>query len=181
MEPIRINKFFTEYGILSRRQCDDAILAGRIQVNGKIAVPGIKVTDEDEILLDGKNIKREKPKKVVFALNKPVGVVSTTRKFKNEENVIDLIGYPEKLYPVGRLDKDSEGLIFLTNDGALAKEITDAAGKHEKEYEVTVDRVIKDEFLKKMEHGVYLSDLMKTTKACKIRKTGEKKFRIVLT
>ncbi|MBR6322625.1 MAG: pseudouridine synthase, partial [Lachnospiraceae bacterium] len=113
--------------------------------------------------------------------NKPVGVVCTTREFRGEENILSLVDYAGRLYPVGRLDKDSEGLIFLTNDGAFAAEITKASGRHEKEYEVTVSHDITDSFLKRMEKGIYLSDLDKTTAACKVKKTGDRRFSIILT
>ncbi len=181
MEPIRLNKYLSERGVLSRREADRAVEEGRILVNGMPSEKGQKVTDADAILLDGRPVSSAKPERVILAVHKPRGVVCTTRAFKGETNVVDLVAYPEKLYPVGRLDKESEGLIFLTNDGAFAKHVTDAGLRHEKEYEVQVNKDVTPHFLERMEKGVFLEELNRETSACRVEKIGNKRFRIVLT
>lgn len=181
MEKIRLNKYLSDKGLVSRREADRMVTEGRIRVNGAPAVMGLKVSDEDEILIDGSPIAKQKTKKVIIAAYKPVGVVCTTRTFKGEENIVNMVDYPTRLYPVGRLDKDSEGLIFLTNDGAFAEEVTKASGRHEKEYEVVVDRELEDRDLKRLEKGVYLKDLDRTTVPAKVVKKGDKRFSIILT
>ncbi len=181
MEEIRLNKYLSDRGVCSRREADRLAEEGRILVNGKPASPGQKVTDRDEIRVNGTAVDTKVPEKVIIALYKPVGVVCTTKDFPGEENVLSLVDYHGRLYPVGRLDKDSEGLLFLTNDGNFAAEITKASGHHEKEYEVIVNHDLTDSFVKRMEKGIYLSELQKTTAACKVKKTGDRKFTIVLT
>ena len=180
MEPVRLNKYLSDRGICSRREADRLTDLGVILVNGKPAVMGQKVTDADRITVEGRPVETEAPEKVIIAVNKPAGVVCTTRTFKGEQNIVGLIDRPERLYPVGRLDKDSEGLIFLTNDGAFTAELTRASGHHEKEYEVTLDKEPTDEFIHRLEKGVYLKDLQKTTAPCKILRAGEKKLKIIL-
>ena len=180
MEPVRLNKYLSDRGICSRREADRLTDLGVILVNGKHAVMGQKVTDADRITVEGRPVETEAPEKVIIAVNKPAGVVCTTRTFKGEQNIVGLIDRPERLYPVGRLDKDSEGLIFLTNDGAFTAELTRASGHHEKEYEVTLDKEPTDEFIHRLEKGVYLKDLQKTTAPCKILRAGEKKLKIIL-
>lgn len=181
MEPVRLNKYLSERGVCSRREADRLIGEGAVTVNGARAGMGMRVTNADEIRVNGALICEKVPKKVIIAVNKPVGVVCTTRAFHGEENIVDLVQYGERLYPVGRLDKDSEGLIFLTNDGAFARESTRAAGRHEKEYEVTVHKDLTPHFLKRMEAGVYLKELEKQTAACKVTRVNARTFRIVLT
>ena len=181
MEPLRLNKYLSDRGVCSRREADRMAEEGRILVNGQPALLGQKVTDQDEIRIDGKAVQAKTPEKVIIAVNKPVGIVCTTRSFKGEENILSLVDYNGRLYPVGRLDKDSEGLIFLTNDGDFAAEITKASGAHEKEYEVTVNHDLTDSFIKRMEKGIYLQELQKKTAACRVRKTGDRSFSIVLT
>ena len=181
MEPVRLNKYLSEKGICSRREADKLISEGRITVNGEAASVGQKVTDTDEIRINGKPVNKKAPEKVILAVHKPVGVVCTTRTFPGEENIVDMVAYESRLYPVGRLDKDSEGLIFLTNDGKFAEEVTKASGQHEKEYEVTVNKEITEAFLKRMSKGIYLKDLDKKTRPCKVFLSGEKRFRIILT
>ena len=181
MEEIRLNKYLSDRGICSRREADRLVEEGRIFVNGQRASLGQKVTERDEISVNGKSVDAKVPEKVIIALNKPVGFVCTTKEFPGEQNVLSLVEYNGRLYPVGRLDKDSEGLLFLTNDGDFAAEITRASGHHEKEYEVTVNHDLTDSFVKRMEKGIYLSELQKTTAACRVRKTGDRKFTIVLT
>jgi len=181
MEPVRLNKYLSDKGICSRREADRLIETGRVKINGIPAAVGQRVSENDEVTVSGKSVDAKAPEKVILAVNKPVGVVCTTRTFPGETNIVDMVSYGTRLYPVGRLDKDSKGLIFLTNDGKFAQEVTKASGNHEKEYEVVVNKEITEEFLKKMTRGVYLSDLDKKTSRCKVIKTGEKKFRIVLT
>lgn len=181
MEPMRLNKYLSDRGVCSRREADRLVDEGRIFVNGQPAEKGLRVTEADEIRINGKPVAESKPEKVIIALWKPVGVVSTTRGFRDEKKVTDLVDYPGRLYPVGRLDKDSEGLIFLTNDGAFAEEVTRASGRHEKEYEVVVNKEITSHFLERMEKGVFLEELNKETAACRVMKTGSKRFTIVLT
>lgn len=181
MEPMRLNKYLSDRGVCSRREADRLADEGRISVNGQPAEKGQRVTDADEIRINGKPIDTAAKEKVIVALWKPVGVVSTTRGFKGEQKVTDLVDLPDRLYPVGRLDKDSEGLIFLTNDGAFAEEVTRASGRHEKEYEVVVNKEITTHFLERMEKGVFLEDLQKQTSACRVKRTGKKRFTIVLT
>ena len=182
VEEIRLNKYLAEHGGLSRRQADRLIEEGGVLVDGVPADVGMRVTGKEEItLLNGAQLTERKPEMVIIALNKPRGVVSTTRSFKNETNVLSLVPYKDRLYPVGRLDKDSSVLIFLTNDGDFMKAVTDAAGKHEKEYEVHVDREIGDDQLKKLAGGLYLAELNKKTAPCRVVRTGQRSFRIVLT
>ena len=181
MEPMRLNKYLSDRGVCSRREADRLADEGRITVNGSPAEKGQRVTDADEIRINGKPVSAARPEKLIIALWKPADVVSTTRGFKGEKKVTDLVDLPDRLYPVGRLDKDSEGLIFLTNDGAFAEEVTRAAGRHEKEYEVTVNKELTPHFLERMEKGVYLEELQKQTAACHIRRTGKRSFTIVLT
>ena len=181
MEEMRLNKYLSDRSVCSRREADRLIGAGRITVNGHGAVPGEKVTEEDVILVDGKPVRSSTPEKLILAVHKPAGVVCTTKRFPGEENIVDMVDFKTRLYPVGRLDKDSEGLIFLTNDGAFAEEVTKASNRHEKEYEVTVGRAYSDAFLKRMGKGVYLKDLDRTTAACSVEKISERTFRIVLT
>ncbi len=174
---IRINKYLSEAGVCSRREADRMIEQGRITVDGKPAVAGQKVEEGQAIFVDGNPVNPTK-ERIVLAFNKPLGIVCTTSK-KEKDNIIDYLDYPERIYPVGRLDKNSEGLILLTNDGELMDEILRARNYHEKEYEVTVNRPVTNVFLKKMSEGVPILDTV--TRPCKVRRTGEKTFRIILT
>ena len=174
---IRINKYLSEAGVCSRREADRMIEQGRITVDGKPAVAGQKVEEGQTIFVDGNPVNPTK-ERIVLAFNKPLGIVCTTSK-KEKDNIIDYLNYPERIYPVGRLDKNSEGLILLTNDGELMDEILRARNYHEKEYEVTVNRPVTNVFLKKMSEGVPVLDTI--TRPCKVRRTGEKTFRIILT
>jgi 23S rRNA pseudouridine2604 synthase len=177
---VRLNKYLGESGACSRREADALIGEGRVTVNGVIAVLGTKVADGDEVRLDGEIVgparKLERP--VYIALNKPKGVVCTTDR-RVRDNIVDFVDHPERIFMIGRLDKDSEGLILLTNDGDVVNEVLRAAHGHEKEYVVMVDREVTDEFLAKMAGGVDLGDA--TTIPCQVRKTGVKTFDIVLT
>lgn len=154
---MRINKFLSETGITSRRGADKFIEAGRVEINGQKAELGSKVEASDEVRVDGKIIQQPKRAYVYLALNKPVGITSTTERHI-EGNIVDFINHPERIFHVGRLDKDSEGLILMTNDGDIVNEILRAENEHEKEYIVTVDKPITDEFLEKMENGVEILD-----------------------
>ena len=179
MESIRLNKYLSDAGICSRRQADRLIEEKRITVNGEIAGTGMKVAPDSEVCLDGKLIKKEE-KKVLLAMNKPAGIVCTAEK-RERNNIVDYMKYPKRIYPVGRLDKDSEGLILLTNQGDLVNKIMKASNGHEKEYVVTVDKPVTAKFIEKMSAGVYLDELDVTTRECEVRATGKREFTIILT
>lgn len=185
MEPIRLNKYLSEQGICSRREADRLIEAGKVTVDGRKAGMGEKVTGREEIFCDGKPAGKaaggKKVKPVLLVVNKPRGIVCTTSDKDRAPNVIDLIQYPARVYPVGRLDKDSEGLLLMTNQGELANEIIHAGNLHEKEYLVTVDQPFNAAFVKKMREGVELKELGVTTRPCKVEREGAKTFRITLT
>lgn len=178
---IRLNKYLSDAGVCSRRQADRYVEEGRITIDGRPAQMGERVLPEQTVCLDGKKIDGTggvSSKRIVLAVNKPRGIVCTTSK-KEKDNIVDFIHYPVRIYPVGRLDKDSEGLILMTNDGELMDEILRARNGHEKEYEVQVNRPVSDRFLKEMAGGVPILDTV--TRPCKIRKTGTFTFRIILT
>lgn len=176
---IRVNKFIADSGVCSRREADRLIDAGKVLINGEIVEPGMRVFDGDKVSVNGKLISLEE-KKLYFAFNKPVGVVCTAEK-KEKNNIIDYIGYEKRLVYAGRLDKESEGLIILTNDGDIVNEMMRARNHHEKEYIVTVNKKITDEFITKMESGVYIEELDTTTRRCKVIPVDNNIFRIVLT
>ncbi|HSD90818.1 MAG TPA: 23S rRNA pseudouridine(2604) synthase RluF [Kofleriaceae bacterium] len=177
---MRLNKYLSESGACSRREADTYIAEGRVTVNGVPAVLGTQVNDGDDVRLDGDRVgvARKKVKPVYIALNKPVGITCTTERHV-AGNIVDFVNHTERVFPIGRLDKDSEGLILLTNDGDIVNEVLRAEHNHEKEYVVSVDRAITPDFVDKMSSGVRLSDA--TTKPCKVEKLGPKVFRIVLT
>jgi len=172
-----INKYIAETGICSRREADRWIEAGRVQLNGKTAKKGNRVEQNDTVLLDGQPIK-SKPKAVYLAYHKPVGITSTT-DLKDKTNIVDAVKYKKRIFPIGRLDKDSEGLIFLTNDGDIVNKILRAGNNHEKEYLVTVNQPISNNFMKKMANGVPI--LGTVTRKCRVRKESKYVFRIILT
>lgn len=174
---MRLNKFIAETGMCSRRKADQWIQAGRILVNGQKPQMGQQVQEEDEVLVDGKPLKSN-PKKVYIALYKPVGVTSTTDP-KDPSNIVDYMKYPKRIFHIGRLDKDSEGLILLTNDGDIVNDILRAENGHEKEYIVKVDKPITKDFLKSMASGVEILDTK--TLPCKIKKINPVTFNITLT
>lgn len=174
---MRLNKYISETGVCSRREADKWIDAGRVTCNGARAVLGTRVVDGDEISIDGKPIGVKK-KQIYIALNKPVGITCTTEE-QIEDNIIDLVGYPERIFPIGRLDKDSEGLILLTNDGDIVNEILRAENNHEKEYIVTVDRAITDLALTMMAGGVKI--MGELTKPCLVSRIDRESFRMILT
>lgn len=179
MEAVRINKYLSEAGVCSRRGADRLIEEGRVSVNGTLAFLGSVVNKEDEVRVDG-NLVKAVAKKVLIAFNKPRGIVCTTADPKSKDmNIIEYINYPERIFPVGRLDKDSEGLILLSNDGDLSNKIMKARNFHEKEYEVEVDKPFDDEFLKKMSEGVPILDTI--TRKCTLKRTGKTSFNIILT
>lgn len=175
--PQRLNKYLSDAGVCSRRQADRYVEEGRITVDGKAAELGQRVLPEQQICVDGKPIRISR-KRVLLAVNKPRGIVCTTQK-KEKDNIVDFIHYPERIYPVGRLDKESEGLILMTNDGELMNEILKARNGHEKEYQVKVDKPVTKQFLRKMAQGVAILDTV--TRPCKVRQTGPCSFRIILT
>jgi len=174
---VRLNKFISETGVCSRRQADDWIAAGRVTVNGVVATLGTQVTDGDTVQVDRKPVAR-KPRRIYIALNKPVGIECTTNR-SVRDNIVDFVAHPERLFPVGRLDKDSEGLILLTNDGDIVNQILRAEHAHEKEYLVTVDRPLTDAFLACMAAGVPILDTV--TNPCSVQRVAKNTFRIVLT
>ncbi len=180
-ESIRLNKFLSDAGVCSRRAADKAIEEGQVTVNGVPAVMGQKVVPEtDFVEFNGKPVSNLNKKPVLIAYNKPVGIVCTAEK-REKNNIVDHINYPERIYPIGRLDKDSNGLILLTNQGDLVNKIMRAVNAHEKEYVVTVDKEITADFIKKMSAGVYLSELEVTTRKCQVKKLAANKFNIILT
>lgn len=180
---MRLNKFISETGICSRRQADSWIEAGRVAVNGQRAELGTQVNDGDEVRVDGKRIGARAKQHVYIALNKPVGITCTTERHI-DGNIIDFVRHPERIFPIGRLDKESEGLILLTSNGDIVNEILRSENNHEKEYVVTVDKPITDAFIDGMARGVRLPELEVTTKRCRVKRDlarPDRTFRIVLT
>ena len=176
-EQIRLNKFLSDAGYCSRREADRLVEQGVVKVNGKTAVMGQKVTINDSIMVKGKNISREE-EQILIALNKPVGIECTT-DLNNPDNIVDFINFDKRVYPIGRLDKNSQGLILLTNDGSIVNNILKGSNYHEKEYVVTVDKPVTDDFIKKMSTGVRILDQLK--RPCKVNKVKKHVFNIVLT
>lgn len=177
-EGVRINKYLSQLGICSRREADTFVGKGLVSINGKLAENGSRVLPGDDVRLEGKRIGDEKPRHVYIVLNKPVGVVSTTDA-RDPDNIIDFMDYPERIFPIGRLDKDSDGLIILTNDGDIVNYMLRARYQHEKEYEVTVDKKITEAFMEGMSQSVPILDTM--TEAAKVKQVDDYRFRIVLT
>ena len=175
----RINKYLSEVGFCSRREADKLLEQGRITINGKKPELGPIVSDADEICLDGKNIKKTEEKHVYIAFNKPIGIVCTTDTKREKNNIVDYINHPKRIFPIGRLDKPSEGLILLTSDGDIVNKILRARNNHEKEYIVRVDKPITPKFLEKMRNGVPILDTV--TKKCEVEQIDTLQFRIVLT
>ena len=176
----RINKYLSEVGYCSRRRADRLIEQGKVRINGEISEIGTKVEDWDLVEVEGQIIEKStKQKKIYLAFNKPVGIVCTTNREVEPDNIIDFIQYPKRIFPVGRLDKSSEGLIFLTNDGDIVNKILRARNNHEKEYIVSVNRPINREFIQTMSNGVEI--LETKTKNCFAKQMGPKKFKIILT
>jgi 23S rRNA pseudouridine2604 synthase len=176
---VRINKYLSEVGYCSRRAADKLIEQGKVKINGKVPEMGTKVNPGDEVRVKGKLISEPKDKPVYLAFNKPIGIVCTTDTRVEKDNIIDYINYPKRIFPIGRLDKPSEGLIFLTNDGDIVNKILRARNNHEKEYIVTVDKPITKDFIKKMGAGVPILDTV--TRKCFIERINKNRFRIILT
>lgn len=176
-EKIRLNKFISESGFCSRREADRLIENGRVKIDGIVAQTGMKVSNLNVITIDNKVIKTTN-KLIYIALNKPVGITCTTEK-SVKGNIVDFINHDKRIFPIGRLDKDSQGLIFLTNDGDIVNKILRAGNNHEKEYIVTVDKPITKNFINKMSNGVPILDTI--TKKCAVKKISTFKFNIVLT
>ncbi|KJD35372.1 pseudouridine synthase [Tamlana sedimentorum] len=177
----RLNKYLSEAGYCSRREADKLIDAGRVTINGTIPEMGTKVTPNDVVAVDGEIIKNTKKSFVYLAFNKPVGIVCTTDTNIEKDNIIDYINYHKRIFPIGRLDKPSEGLILLTDDGDIVNKILRASNNHEKEYLVTVDKPISQTFLERMSRGIYLEELKQTTKPCVVKKVNSTTFKIILT
>ena len=176
----RINKYLSEVGYCSRREADRLILQGKVTINGKSPEIGSKVEESDQVEVKGQRIEKPPRKKNIYlAFNKPVGIVCTTDRKVEPNNVIDFIKYPKRIFPIGRLDKLSEGLIFLTNDGDIVNKILRARNNHEKEYIVKVNRPINNDFIQSMSNGVEI--LGTITKSCFVKQLGSKKFKITLT
>lgn len=178
-ELIRLNKYLSEIGYCSRRAGDKLIESGRVLINNEPASLGQKINVNDEIKIDDKVIGVKKKKKIYLALNKPIGIVCTTDTRVEKNNIIDFIGYPERIFPIGRLDKPSSGLILLTNDGDIVNKILRTEHNHEKEYIVKVDKALSQTIIDRMSKGVPILDTI--TKECKIRKSGSNEFKIILT
>lgn len=178
-EGISLNKYISSSGFCSRREADVYIEQLRVTINNELATAGMRVGEGDTVEIDGEPIKlKSKAKPIYIALNKPAGVTSTT-DLKDKSNIISFLGYPKRIFPIGRLDKDSDGLIFLTNDGDIVNKILRASNNHEKEYIVTVDKAITPEFIYKMSNGIPM--LGTVTKKCFVKQEGSRKFRIILT
>lgn len=178
-EPIRLNKYFSEIGFCSRRAADKLIDQERVLINNKTAIVGQKVNRDDIIKVDGESLNTKKERQVYLAFNKPIGIVCTTDTRVEKDNIIDFINYPSRIYPIGRLDKPSEGLIFLTNDGEIVNKILRARNNHEKEYLVTVNKPVTDDFISKMGIGIPILDTI--TRKCFVKQTHKKQFKIILT
>ncbi|MCL6459688.1 MAG: 23S rRNA pseudouridine(2604) synthase RluF [Gorillibacterium sp.] len=174
---MRINKYISETGVCSRREADKWVTEGRVTINGQLAELGSQAVEDDDVRVDGEAIGKKR-KVVYIALNKPVGITCTSEPHV-KGNIVDFIGYPERIFPIGRLDKDSEGLILLTNDGDIVNEILRVENHHEKEYIVTVDKPITDSFIEGMSASVPI--LGTVTLPCKVEKVGARTFRITLT
>lgn len=174
----RINKYLSEVGYCSRREADKLIADGRVTINGRVPDMGTKISSGDDIRVDGELISKPKKRPVYIAFNKPVGIVSTTDTRSEKNNIIDYIGYPQRIFPIGRLDKMSEGLIFLTSDGDIVNKILRAGNNHEKEYIVTVNKPINIDFINRMSRGVPI--LGTKTKKCYAEQLGKSTFKIIL-
>ena len=176
---VRINKFLSQAGFCSRREADKFILDERVTINGIVAKMGEKIDPNDDISVDGERISKKPNKKIYIILNKPKGIVCTTDSGVEKNNIIDYVNHPKRIFPIGRLDKTSEGLIFLTNDGDIVNKILRAKNKHEKEYHVTVDKPITHEFVQQMSKGVPI--LNTVTRPCEIKRIKDYEFKIILT
>lgn len=178
-EGTRINKYLSEVGYCSRRAADKLIEQGRVSINGKVPEKGTKINAGDEVLVDGELVSPPKEKFVYLAFNKPVGIVCTTDTKAEKHNIIDFINYPKRIFPIGRLDKPSEGLIFLTNDGDIVNKILRSKNNHEKVYIVTVNKPISKDFIQRMGNGIPILDTV--TKKCYVEQINRNTFKIILT
>lgn len=176
---IRLNKYLSAVGFCSRREADRLIETGKVYIDGQQAFVGMKVCKDQEIIVDGHTIERADGERILLLVNKPAGIVCTTAQ-QEQDNIIDYLHYPKRIYPIGRLDKDSRGLLLMTNVGELHNEITRVSYGHEKEYIVTVDRRIESTFVKKMSQGVYIPELDYQTMPAKVKKLSQRSFSIVL-
>lgn len=176
---IRINKFLSEAGVCSRREADRQIEAGNVTIDGRTAVTGDKVIEGQKVCFNGNEVTKEQ-EMIMIAFNKPVGIVCTAEK-REKNNVIDYINFPKRIYPIGRLDKDSKGLLLLTNNGDIVNKMMRSGNMHEKEYIVTVNKPISDSFIRGLAGGVPLVELGVTTRKCHVKKLSNKTFKIILT
>lgn len=176
---MRINKYLSEYGVCSRRAADRLIEEKRVTIDGEAAAIGQQVLPGQIVCVDGKAVE-EKHESVFLAVNKPPGIVCTA-EMREKDNIVSFIDYPVRVYPVGRLDKESRGLILMTNEGSLVNDMLRARNYHEKEYEVVVDRTVTADFVKRMSEGIYLDELEVKTRPCVVKKISDKKFSIILT
>lgn len=175
---VRINKFLSETGFCSRREADKLIEQGRVTINGVVPEMGTKISSNDEVRVNGKLVRENRKKRIYLAFNKPAGIECTTNQ-DVRDNIVDYINYHERIFPIGRLDKASEGLIFMTNDGDIVNKILRARNNHEKEYIVTVNRPITDRFIERMANGIPILDTV--TRKCKVEQVSKFVFRIILT
>lgn len=176
---VRINKFLGSAGYCSRREADRLVGEGRVFIDGNMADMGSRVMPGQKVYVDGKAVVPEE-ENILIAVNKPRGIVCTTTDKQGANNIVDFLGCDKRIYPVGRLDKDSEGLLLMTNDGELMNNILMGKNEHEKEYIVEVDKNLSDDFERRMSEPMYLKELDKTTRPCRVIKTGKKTFRIIL-
>lgn len=179
MKETRINKYLSEAGYCSRRAADKLIEDGRVTINGEVPLMGTKIVEGDVVKVDGKSVVKKDEKAVYLVLNKPRGIVCTTDTRVEKDNIIDFLNYPKRIFPIGRLDKASEGLILLTNDGDIVNKILRARNNHEKEYIVQVNKPIDKDFVKKMSQGVPILDTI--TRPCKVEQLSRVRFKIILT
>ena len=181
--PVRLNKYLSEMGVCSRREADRLIESGKVLVDGRTAATGMKIEEGQTVVCDGKTVGgqagKQKDKPVLLAVNKPRGIVCTTSDKDRAENIVEFINYPVRIYPIGRLDKDSEGLLLLTNQGDLVNRMMRAGNEHEKEYLVRVNRPVTKEFVQAMGEGVPILDTV--TRPCVVEVVGKDRFRIILT
>lgn len=176
---VRINKFLGSAGYCSRREADRLVGEGRVFIDGNMADMGSRVMPGQKVYVDGKAVVPEE-ENILIAVNKPRGIVCTTTDKQGADNIVDFLGCDKRIYPVGRLDKDSEGLLLMTNDGELMNNVLTGKNEHEKEYIVEVDKNLSDDFERRMSEPMYLKELDKTTRPCRVIKTGKKTFRIIL-
>ena len=176
---VRINKFLSEAGVCSRREADRQVEAGNVLIDGRVAATGDKVCPGQKVYYNGKEVTKEE-EMILIAFNKPVGIVCTAEK-REKNNVIDYINYPKRIYPIGRLDKDSKGLLLLTNNGDIVNKMMRSGNMHEKEYIVTVNKPVSDSFIRGLAGGVPLVELGVTTRKCHVKKLSYRTFKIILT